>query len=45
MIFSRCSSDLDVESKFDDVAVLHDVGFSFGAEFAGGFDGLFGAEG
>lgn len=35
---------LDVELKFDDVAVLHNVGFTFGAEFAGGFDGLFGAE-
>ncbi len=34
---------LDVEFEFDDVTVLHDVSFSFGTEFAGGFDGLFGA--
>ena len=33
---------LYVEFEFDDVAVLHDVGFAFGAELAGGFDGLFG---
>ncbi len=35
---------LDVEFEFDDVAVLHDIGFAFSAELAGGLDGLFGAE-
>ena len=35
---------LNVEFEFHYVAILHDVSFSFGAEFAGGFDGLFGAE-
>ena len=35
---------LDIEFEFDDVAVLHNVGFSFGAKFAGLFYGLFGAK-
>ena len=35
---------LYIKSKFYYISVLHDVGFAFGAEFAGGFDGLFGAE-
>lgn len=35
---------LDVEFKFDDVAVLHDIGFAFSTELAGGLYGLLGAE-
>lgn len=35
---------LNVEFKFNDVAVLHNVGFTLSSEFAGGFDGLLGAE-
>lgn len=38
------TSWLYVKFEFDDVAVLHDVRLTFGAEFAGGFDGLLGAE-
>ena len=34
---------LNIKFEFDDVAVLHDVGFSLGSEFAGFFDGFFGA--
>lgn len=40
----KCQFDLDVEFEFYHIAVLHDVGFAFGTELAGGFDGLFGAE-
>ena len=35
---------LDIEFEFDDIAVLHDIGLTFGAEEAGLFDGFFGAE-
>ena len=35
---------LDVEFEFYDVAVLHDVGFALGAEFAGFADSFFRAE-
>ena len=37
--------ELDIEFELDDIAVLHNVGFAFGAEFAGGSYGLLGAEG
>ena len=36
--------DLYIEFEFDDVAILHDISFAFGAEEAGFFDGFFGAE-
>lgn len=35
---------LDIKLEFDDVAVLHDVGFAFGTEEAGLFYGEFGTE-
>ena len=34
---------LDIEFEFDDVAVLHDIGFALSAELAGGFYRLLGA--
>ena len=35
------SWELDVEQEVDNVAIFHDVVFTFDAEFAGFFDGLF----
>ena len=35
---------LNIKLKFDDVAVLHNIGLSFGAEEASFADGFFGAK-
>ena len=40
MVYDR----LDVEFEFNDVAVLHDVGFALGAELASLFYGEFGTK-
>ena len=42
MVYDKLS--LDVEFEFDDVAILHDVSITFGAEKAGLFDSELGAE-
>src|SRR5579872_2496263 len=37
-----CEAVSYVEEEVNDVAVVHDVGFSFGPHFSGGLDGGFG---